>query len=480
MQQHKVVEEYLESVIPEKISSEIKKELREELKSHIYDRAEFYMEIGYDEETAIGKAVEQMGEAESVKSDFTALYSDSIIKAVLLFVGICAWNILPVSMELGYMNLIDPTLYTLPSVAMLGVFLTAFVCLVVYTIKCIRQKLSKQLMGIISAFILISLGSFVTSGIFFPIINAGKLVFRYITTFTWESNDLDIYLANIVSVILFTVFSFVAYEKGSFFRKKPRRLSLKKITAILSVVCICFLALYGFAFEKYEWWQNKEEYSVEPEENYVSSLTKEQREIYGKIELGSSVSKAEILLADKGFVKVDYKDFIKSHYFSHDEILSERINGDYAIYSYTFSVDEKYRDKVVCCIAFSYNEKNQVENKLFIPDVNHCYGLEYYLDYNHGQEIKEWYDGLEKGEKAEKALDFIRKTGAYITETEEYDAEKTKNTYKIYVSCFHPSESDFIDFLLDSYSARSYQYTFEIKAENGVIVSFEMTDCYVE
>lgn len=51
MQQHKIVKEYLDNVIPKKISPKTQDELREEMESHIYDRADFYMEIGYDEAT---------------------------------------------------------------------------------------------------------------------------------------------------------------------------------------------------------------------------------------------------------------------------------------------------------------------------------------------------------------------------------------------------------------------------------------------
>ena len=88
MQQHKIIEDYLDNVVPEKISPQKQDELRAELESHIYDRVDFYMESGYDEETALEKAVEQMGETESVKRNFSALYYDSTPKAIFLFSGI--------------------------------------------------------------------------------------------------------------------------------------------------------------------------------------------------------------------------------------------------------------------------------------------------------------------------------------------------------------------------------------------------------
>ena len=123
MQQHKIVKEYLDKVIPKKISPKTQDELREEMESHIYDRADFYMEIGYDEEAAVKKAVEQMGETESVKRNFNALYYDSTPKAIFLFSGICIWNLLAIVAEVGYMNFVDPIMFSLPSIAFMAVFL---------------------------------------------------------------------------------------------------------------------------------------------------------------------------------------------------------------------------------------------------------------------------------------------------------------------------------------------------------------------
>ena len=102
MQQHKCVEDYLESVVPKNIADSKRTELRTEMESHIYDKAEFYIEIGYDEETAFNKAVEEMGEAEGVKTQFESIYKDSTLKGVLWFVGICVMNLMAVASGLGY------------------------------------------------------------------------------------------------------------------------------------------------------------------------------------------------------------------------------------------------------------------------------------------------------------------------------------------------------------------------------------------
>ena len=66
MQQHKIVEDYLNSVIPNNLTAGGGAELREEIESHIYDKAYFYIEIGFDENTAF----------EGMKVPYIPLWSD--------------------------------------------------------------------------------------------------------------------------------------------------------------------------------------------------------------------------------------------------------------------------------------------------------------------------------------------------------------------------------------------------------------------
>lgn len=484
MQQYKVVEEYLDRVIPEKISPKMQEELRKEIEGHIYDRVDFYIEIGFDEEAALKKAVEQMGETDSVKRNFNALYCDSTPKAIFLFSGICIWNLMAVIYAFGYMNFVDPIIYSLPSVAVMTVFLAMFVFLTVYTIKCARQKLTKQLLSIVSAFTLVSLGSFITSGIFFPIINGGKLVVKYLTSFPGDGSDIDIYVANIVSVILFAVLSFRAYENISTFRKKPRRLSLKQITTILLACCVCFLVLYGFAFSKYEWWYNTEDFSETSEEEYISVITEEQREIYNGIESENYISETDKELTEKGFIKQkSYEAFIKNYIFPYGtkELLEERISetggNGYAIYSYTHTMNEENEyDDIISSIMVSYNKNGEIIYKLFIPDTDNTFSSFYYLNYDDGYEVKEWCDNLRKGEACKTALDFIRNTGAVITEDTKFEGERTESKYNIYFECYHPIKPDYIHFLLDWYEETSYCYHIEIVSENGTITDYKISD----
>lgn len=74
MQQHKLIEDYLNKALPKTISKKQMQNLREELLCHILDKVDFYIEIGYDIEAATKKAVEEMGDAEPVCADFKKIY----------------------------------------------------------------------------------------------------------------------------------------------------------------------------------------------------------------------------------------------------------------------------------------------------------------------------------------------------------------------------------------------------------------------
>lgn len=486
MQQHKIVEDYLDSIIPQKISSKVEKEIRTEIESHIYDRVDFYMEIGYDEESAIKKAVEQMGEGEDVKVQFSNLYKDSMLKAILLFLGICVWNVSAVTAGLGYMNFVDPVMYVLPNIVFLVLILVGNVFLIVYTMKCIRQKLQKQLLGIVWAFVFVGLGSFVTSGIFFPVLNAGKLIIKYITNGAYPTegavsgSDLDITVINILLVILYTVFLFRAYDKMGF-RNKSYRLSLGQITAVLSVGCLCFTAVYSLAYAKYEWSYTQVLSEMAEESDFPSNVNAEQRKIYDSIEIGDKISEAEKILTQNGFVRQNknYADYIDNCYmpFWVDDYLSgknpENMNENkYSIYCHTIESD--YRD-IISCIVISYDDYGKIDYKLFIPDVKEIGWGGNYLNYNHGEKTEEILLDLKEGNNAEIFLEFIRGTGAYIIEDEKVE-ENTLNTYKIYFMCFYPLKPDLWDLLWDEYDEKNYEYEIEIETENGVIKKVKIKD----
>ncbi len=486
MQQRKIVEDYLNSVIPQKISETTKARLRAEIECHICDRADFYMEIGYDEDAAFEKAIEQMGEGEEVKVEFESLYEDSSLKGVLIFLYISAVNLISVAFNLGYWFLDHNHWTENPSVAELFLCLCNFVFIIVYTIKCFRRNLVKQLKGITFAYALMALGSIVISGIFFPVIFAGEYVVCYIINDSASEGNALSFVLNIVvlciSAIVMFVFVYVGGE-GDVPREKPYFLSLKQITSILSVVCACFIVLYGLALAKYEFdydfLSGQNLYSETPQEEFLPNITSEQRKVYASIKNGDKVAETEKLLESKGFIKQEEK--IEDYFYDYscltlstDEyILNQLKNTEFSFYLYTEEMKEvDYEwDDIVSCIIIAYDNSGQINYKMFIPSVG---GGNRYRNYSHGEQTRKWFDNLQKSESAESALEFIRGVDSEIIEDEKFDGKNSYNTYIIEFWSHHPFEPTFTDLVFSrSTDYEEYYYVFEITAENGIIADFK-------
>lgn len=85
-------DEYVVKAVSKIQNENAKFEVSYELESHIADRIEYYEEIGYDEETAAQKAVEHMGDPETVSVAFCEIYPTvkviTAIFATLLVVAV--------------------------------------------------------------------------------------------------------------------------------------------------------------------------------------------------------------------------------------------------------------------------------------------------------------------------------------------------------------------------------------------------------
>lgn len=517
MQQHKCVEDYLESVVPKNIADSKRTELRTEMESHIYDKAEFYIEIGYDEETAFNKAVEEMGEAEGVKTQFESIYKDSTLKGVLWFVGLCTINLLSVSnFGLGYWYFVEPSAHHFPSIAELTCFLAGFVFLITCIIKCCRYKLHKQLTGIVSALGLISLGSVITSGLIYPVLNAAYLTVCYITNSPYPEKDLAMPV-NIVFLFLLTFVTFTSLNRDYRFREKTYRLPMKAIAIILSIVSVCFLWVYKSAYIKYEYpYLDKEYYEeLENDNECLSDFTVEPFKVYNCVKIGDDVNRTQKMLKEKGFSDKNsvYEDYVVSDelhgfldevfppeereegiekYITTSNVFSYNIEGElmqrisknvgenkYFAYYYTIPYgEEESWDDIVSCIIISYDSEGKVDYKMFLPDIEDDIPEGSYYSTHHGEDAPKWFENLKKGDSIESALRFIKGTRADIIEDEKKSDKGTVKTYKIYLNCFYDLEPSLFDFLLGYPPEKiRYYYEFELEAENGKITSGVMEYC---
>ncbi len=416
------------------------------------------------------------------------LYTDSTIKAIWLFIGICTLNLISVvKFELGYWYFVEPIGGHLPSIINLLFYLIFAIFLVVYTIMCCRKRLVKQLTGITAAFGIIALGTIITSGVFFPIFNAFSLVLSFITSNPDNESGVTIliaYILNFIAVILYAFLTGYAINH----ERKRHRLSLGKITVIMSVAGAVFLVFYGFAYEKYEYdWFNEEYYVESAESSYTGIITAEERKIYSEIKIGDDAQITEKKLAENGFVKQNksYEDFIGDCYYPYyvDDYLAGKnpeSTSNYVIYCYTHEMEDADNwDDAISCIVVSYDSNGKIIYKLFLPDSNIFSMDAFYMNYTHGEEAQKWYDSIKIGDGSENALEFIRSTGATIFEDEKHVNGVKENTYKIILQCYYPCEPEFVEFLFGvSPDDEQYFYNFEITARNGKITEKQMSDTW--
>lgn len=401
---------------------------------------------------------------------------DSIIRAVLIFIALCTINIVSVKAGWGYWYFVEPVSPDFPSIIFLGFYLVGFTLFTVYTIMCCRHNFEKQLIAITSALGVITLSSVITSGLFFPIFNAGSLLFCYITNnFDSESSLSGIiaYILNIAFLIICICLILRSYHKNSNVESKTYRLSLSKICVILSACFAGFLVIYSFAYAKYEYeYFNDEYYTETPQIYYLSEITTEQRKVYADIKIGDDASLTEKELTEKGFIKENknYEDYIWDCLFPYyiDDYLTTKnpentFTNQYAIYCYTNGMEESDSwDDVISCIIISYDPNGKINYKFFIPNADGFSIDDYYLNYEHGEQTRKWFDDINNGDNSDSTLEFIRNTDAVIFEDEKYEGDKKINTYKIILQCYYPLEVNFYDFLF-GYNPDSENYFFDIE-----------------
>jgi len=492
MQLPENVIEYINSTIPEKIHDDIKRELKDELESHICDKADFYIEIGYDEKIAYEKAINDMGKPQPICEKFEKLYTDNILKAGAIFISLCIINFILVVIDYGYFAFVEANYPENISIIEMFFFLLASNTFIIYTAKCAREKRYLQLQAIAYAMGLITFGSFFMSGLYYPVFKAGTPILSFLFDLDPSDWELQSKLTLIFAILnfLFLMSYAIICQVKIFYtpKKKKRRLSLRSLALILTVVSAFLLVTYAFAFEKYIYlypYNSQSDYYYEP---YIS-WEKEQKEIYDSINHSTLIEDADKMLLKNGFAicNDEYENFLSDKYFlfycRYDlaERFEEVLGEDYYVI-YTHDYEETYYDEYentkysdvvstnVIVLVFDNNCK--IKGKIFLPDVNNSLGGYYHN--THGEEVGQWFENLKVGENCEESLQFIREIGAGIIESEKYIGNKTQTTYDITFSCFFEYPATKIDLLLyDSPATKDYTYQFEIQAENGVITNLE-------
>ena len=107
------IESYVDSVIPKNIPKFKQQKLRAEIEAHIFDRIDFYTEIGYDTDASIDKAIADMGEDEetksSIRNNFEELHHERTWWAVAVGILMVLFNWVIGFLLVGYYLDLEPS-----------------------------------------------------------------------------------------------------------------------------------------------------------------------------------------------------------------------------------------------------------------------------------------------------------------------------------------------------------------------------------
>lgn len=271
------IDNYIESLLPNKASQKRRELIRSELESHVYEQFDFYIEIGYDEETAAEKAIERFGTDEetrmAIQSGFEEVYRESKWLPVLFGLSAVLMNVL--SMLFGTWITSadsngDPSAFTV-------VFSTASVFLIVFLIiAAYSEGLRKSLIALGVSNLLVTfspLTCFYPQAAIYALSYVGCYAVDYFTPLVL-TDVVDyglygiIYYGSMALTLAFAVASFVLAAKIKK-KGKPKHPSAALI-AYAAVLVVTFVSLLfcGSAqhyFDNYYTWFNHREDGITEE-----------------------------------------------------------------------------------------------------------------------------------------------------------------------------------------------------------------------
>lgn len=332
------VNEFINSFLPDNISKKKRQQLYDEMECHILDRADFYIEIGYDEETALAKSMECFGEEnemkESIKKDFEELYRERWYYAVIAGLIPLVFNLIAVFTG-NFIHTAD--FVGAPSAA--NVFMSSlFVCFVILQIMfCYKKGYRKSLIatGISNILIICTLifALYPQSALYALPLNISYILEK-LTPLIMKNPADD--LPNIFSwygTLLFlggtALISFILAKRVKI-KGRSEGKSLKGVAVLAFIMCgMCFLNGLTYKpakeyFREYRTWFNPRN----------DTVTEKTLSVFDSLPLGCTYKDATAYLEHLGYINTE--DYIKT--LSRNEKKMFRYN----ISEMDFSFDGEY------------------------------------------------------------------------------------------------------------------------------------------
>ncbi|MBQ7100054.1 MAG: DMT family transporter, partial [Clostridia bacterium] len=461
--------------------------LREELLSHVCDRIDYYKEIGYDTDSSIGKALDDMGEDETVKADIRNRFEElhfertwwSVVAASVILV--MNWFCWPLGLWVTSADFNDePTVFT-AFVSFMMIFVMLF-GVVFARIK----KYRKMLIGIGVANMIVAgcfLVCFYPQSAFYVLdINTICLLDRFTPLYM---NDIFQYYVGgffywgcIAFLALCSVYCFAL----SVLIKKGRAKTVKngKIKTVVFVAGYFAVAVFSCAI--YPWSEAYERDYPMWFSGYINGITEKADELYEEIDLLDDYSATADCLKKNGWMTVE------AYEKSLGKVTAKQFRGELRRFSFAedyevwFSPSELGKDgRGNGFIAVRKNADNKITGKsVGNLETEMCgseYGFGYYYISDERDAILELvaaFDELKKGDREEDVfaifgsdIGVVFQYGEIYTKSASIENGVTKTYYRVYsYGTLYPDEKSWYDRVRDRY----FEFTFE----NGLLTNGKM------
>lgn len=474
------ITEFIDSFIPNNIPEKRKKMLRDELLCHLLDKADYYKELGWEENMSYDKAIEDFGTDTDIKNyilgEFEELYQEKTVWGIIagLFIWAMNWMCFPLDIWVAsadYNRDPDPA-GTFVSFCMIF----AVLGLIVFArIKKFRKMLF--CIGVSNIFVVgIFLWCFYPQMASFSMLyNIIYLVDNFTPLLLGDSGIADgiIYVIAFISIpIALAVYPIVAsilLKTGKIGTvKNPRKKCI--ITGCICVaICLitCLLQRTGWSYyEDYPVWFNP----------YNLTVAEETDGLYNKINIGDSKESTVLLLENEGFISINA-------YRSHlDRLTRKQFDADMEQFTFldgytVFFHPEKHikgegfvgikeENGIVTGVAVGNLGKYMYDQKNKTFGYSNSYTWQQWTDID---ETEEYFDLLQIGDKEE---DIMYVLGSFIGEVyakRKYTQNGNEITYyRVYVyGLENPDAPDY-----DQNDSRKIELTFT----NGILSQGAMYD----
>ncbi len=481
------IEDYINSLVPSNLTKRKKQDIRDELRSHIYDRVDYYREIGYDTDSSIDKAIHDMGEDEGVKCSirnkfeelhFERTWWSFVAGAVILAMNWLCW---PLGLWVTSADFNDePTAFTaFISFAMIFVMLLGIVFARI-------KKYRKMLIGIGVANAIVAgcfLVCFYPQSAFYVLdLNLVCLIDRF-TPF-YMVDFLEYYVGGFffINCIVFLALCSLYCFTAAVLIKKGKAKTVHNAKGKMIAFAAVYFAVAVFSCGIYPWSEEYERNYPMWFNEYHSGISQETSTLYDNIELLDDYQKAADYLADNGWMSIE------SYEKTLDKVTLKQFRGEINRFGFDSEYEVWFNPtefKSISGNGFVALRKS-ADNKISGKSIGNINAEMYSSDFGFGfsrrtderrddvRELIAAFDKLKKGDREEDVLavfgsdtGVVFQYGEIYTKSASVENGVVKTYYRVYsFGTVYPNEKSWYDRV----NSRYFEFTFE----NGLLTQGKM------